>query len=91
MIVFAVGIISILVIVPLVNVFYVALGDGLAAYWHNLFGDRDNIAAIRLTLFVTPIAVVLNLVFGVAAAWAIGFLLSSSVEKICDNANSSPK
>jgi sulfate transport system permease protein len=57
--------------VPLVSVFYEALREGPLAYWENLVGDPDTVAAIRLTVFVTPIAVTLNLVFGVAAAWAI--------------------
>jgi sulfate transport system permease protein len=34
-------------------------------------GDPDTLHSIELTLMVAPIAVVLNLVFGVAAAWAI--------------------
>jgi sulfate transport system permease protein len=33
--------------------------------------DADTLHSIRLTLLVAPIAVVLNLVFGIAAAWAI--------------------
>jgi sulfate transport system permease protein len=67
----AVAVIGILVVVPLIDVFYQALADGLATYWHNLTGDPDTWAAIRLTLIVAPVAVVLNLIFGVAAAWAI--------------------
>ena len=39
--------------------------------WTTLFGDRDTRSAILLTLTVAPVAVVLNVVFGVAAAWAI--------------------
>ena len=41
------------------------------AYSDNLVRDRDTRHAILLTLTVAPIAVVLNLVFGVAAAWVI--------------------
>ena len=37
----------------------------------NLVGDPDTRHAILLTLTVAPIAVVANVVFGVAAAWAI--------------------
>ncbi len=47
------------------------LAGGIGAYWHNLVGDRDTLHAILLTLIVAPVAVVANLVFGVAAAWAI--------------------
>ena len=45
-------------------------GKGVGAYL-AAFADPDALAAIRLTLLVAAIAVPLNLVFGVAAAWAI--------------------
>jgi sulfate/thiosulfate transport system permease protein len=67
----AVAVLTVLVIVPVVNVFYQALGHGMAAYWHNLFGDPNTRHAILLTLIVAPMAVLANLVFGVACAWAI--------------------
>jgi sulfate transport system permease protein len=60
-----------LVVVPLAHVFVEAFSDGLGAYWRNLFRDPDTLHSIKLTLMVAPIAVGLNLVFGVAAAWAI--------------------
>ena len=60
-----------LIVIPIVNVFYEAFARGPAAYWDALVGDPDTLSAIRLTLFVAPIAVVMNVVFGVAAAWAI--------------------
>lgn len=62
---------SVLVIVPLVNVFYTAFSNGVEAYWKSLTADKDTIHAIKLTLFVAPISVVLNVIFGIAAAWAI--------------------
>ena len=56
--------------IPLISVFYEALKKGsdvyLAAITHP-----DALSAIKLTLTVAAIAVPLNLVFGVAAAWAI--------------------
>src|SRR5262249_23929854 len=67
----AVGALTVLVVVPVVNVFYQALADGLGAYWQNLVADRDTRHAILLTLAVAPVAVFLNVVFGLAAAWAI--------------------
>lgn len=67
----AAAIIGVLVIVPLINVFYEALAKGPQVYWDNLVGDADTWSAILLTLRVAPVAVVANLVFGVAAAWAI--------------------
>jgi sulfate transport system permease protein len=67
----AVGVVGVLVIVPVVNVFYEALAHGAGAYIQNLISDPDTRHSILLTLTVAPVAVVLNLVFGVAAAWAI--------------------
>ncbi len=68
---FAVGSLTWLIIIPVVNVFYQALAPGLGAYFKNLFGDPDTLHAIGLTLLIAPVAVVANLVFGLAAAWAI--------------------
>jgi sulfate/thiosulfate transport system permease protein len=56
--------------VPLVAVFAEALKGGLAAYVGSFLND-DAFAAIQLTLLVAAVAVPLNAVFGVAAAWAI--------------------
>jgi sulfate transport system permease protein len=67
----ALAVLTVLVLVPVVNVFYQALERGLAVYWHNLFGDPNTRHAILLTLLVAPPAVLANLVFGVACAWAI--------------------
>src|SRR5512140_1890821 len=57
-------------LLPLVNVFAQALSKGVGAYWDAL-REPDTRASIRLTLMVAAISVPLNLVFGVAAAWAI--------------------
>src|SRR3954468_18215430 len=57
-------------VLPLAAVFAEALRKGGAAYLASL-QDSDALAAIRLTLTVAAIAVPLNLVFGIAAAWAI--------------------
>jgi sulfate transport system permease protein len=56
---------------PLAVVFSQAFSKGIAIYWSSLH-EADALAAIRLTLLAAGIAVPLNLVFGVAAAWAIG-------------------
>ena len=56
--------------VPLAAVFSEALGKGVAAYF-AAFREPDALAAIRLTLLTAAIAVPVNLLFGVAAAWAI--------------------
>jgi sulfate transport system permease protein len=57
-------------VAPLVLVFARAFGDGLDAPIAALH-EPDALAAIRLTLLVAAIAVPLNLVFGLAASWAI--------------------
>jgi len=67
----ALAIMGVLIVIPLVSVFYQAFANGVDAYVQSLVGNADTLHAIRLTLVVAPIAVVANLVFGVAAAWAI--------------------
>ncbi len=57
-------------IVPLGVVFYQGLEKGLLVYWNSIT-EPDAKSAIRLTLLVAAIAVPLNLIFGVAASWAI--------------------
>jgi sulfate transport system permease protein len=63
-------ILSLLLFAPLVTVFYEALRKG---WWEAVssLGDPESLAAIRLTLTVAAIAVPLNAIFGVAAAWFI--------------------
>ncbi|SFG59527.1 sulfate transport system permease protein [Duganella sp. CF458] len=56
--------------VPLVAVFVEALKKGWEVYANAILED-DSIAAIKLTLLTAAIAVPFNLVFGVAASWAI--------------------
>jgi len=57
-------------LLPLLAVFTQALAKGVSAYL-TAIADPMAWAAIKLTLIVAAIAVPLNLVFGVAAAWAI--------------------
>ncbi len=56
--------------IPLAAVFTEALAKGFSAYF-AAFSDRVTMASIELTLIAAAIAVPLNLVFGVTAAWAI--------------------
>jgi sulfate transport system permease protein len=56
--------------VPLVAVFYEALKHGWTTYKEAIV-EPDALSAIKLTLIAAGISVPLNLVFGVAAAWAI--------------------
>ncbi|MFS0735645.1 sulfate ABC transporter permease subunit CysW [Sphingomonas sp. 1P06PA] len=66
----ALGFLAIFLVLPLVAVFAEALDQGIAAFL-NALAEPDALAAIRLTLLVAAIAVPLNIVFGIAAAWAI--------------------
>src|SRR5690349_20164336 len=66
----AVLFLTLFLFVPLASVFYEALRKGVETYWEALV-EPDALSAIELTLTVAAIAVPLNLVFGVAAAWAI--------------------
>ena len=65
------GIVGLLVLVPLINVFTQAMGMGIGTYWRNLTGDAETRHAIFLTLIVAPLAVAMNTVFGIAAAYTI--------------------
>lgn len=61
---------SLFLFLPLVVVFWEALRNGLGPYVAAL-AEPDALASVRLTLLVAVISVPLNLVFGVAAAWAV--------------------
>ncbi|MBL9062812.1 sulfate ABC transporter permease subunit CysW [Tabrizicola sp.] len=63
-------VLALLLFAPLVTVFYEALREG---WWKaaSSLADPEGISAIRLTLTVAAIAVPLNAIFGVAAAWFI--------------------
>ncbi len=66
----AVAFLAFFLLMPLFIVFVEALRPGIAAYFKAL-DEKDALAAIRLTLLIAAISVPANLVFGVAAAWAI--------------------
>jgi sulfate transport system permease protein len=66
----ALGFIFLFLVLPLAAVFTEALRKGSGAFLEAL-KEPDAWSAIRLTLLVAAVAVPLNLVFGVAAAWAI--------------------
>jgi sulfate transport system permease protein len=57
-------------ILPLAVVFYEAFADGAKVYFSSLF-NRYTGHAVWLTLVSAGIAVPANLIFGVAASWAI--------------------
>jgi len=66
----AVAWLTLFLLLPLAAVFAEALRDGLGAYLAAV-AEPDALAAVRLTLLVAAIAVPLNMVFGLAASWAI--------------------
>ncbi len=61
---------AIFLLLPLLAVFVEAFRKGWETYLTALT-DPDALSAVRLTLLAALISVPLNLVFGVAAAWAI--------------------
>ena len=66
----AVAFLALVLLIPLVCVFGYAFEKGAGVYLQSL-RDSYALAAIRLTLFTAAIAVPLNLLFGLAAAWLI--------------------
>jgi len=66
----ALGFLLVFLALPLGVVFTEALSKGFGGYWHAI-DNPDSIAALELTLIAVAIAVPANLVFGVAAGWAI--------------------
>lgn len=61
---------GLVILLPLASVFVEAFRKGVAVYLET-FKDPDAIAAIKLTLTVAAIAVPLNAIFGVVAAWTL--------------------
>lgn len=66
----ALSFLTLFLFIPLVSVFYEALKKGMDVYVAAIT-EPDAVAAIQLTLTVAAIAVPINLMFGLAAAWAI--------------------
>ena len=70
LVVVAVAFLVLFLLLPLFAVFSEALRAGLDGYWQAISAP-DAVAAIKLTLLVAAIAVPANLIFGLAASWAI--------------------
>jgi sulfate transport system permease protein len=66
----ALGFLALFLVLPLALVFQQALEKGFAAYLAAI-REPDALAALRLTLLTAAIAVPANLLFGLAASWAI--------------------
>ncbi|MBB3108403.1 sulfate transport system permease protein [Paenibacillus phyllosphaerae] len=61
---------ALVVLLPLISVFIEAFKQGMSVYWASIT-DPDAVSALKLTLMTALIAVPLNTIFGIAAAWAI--------------------
>lgn len=61
---------AIVLVLPLVTVFIEALRRGAGEYLAGIV-EPDALSAVKLTLLVAAIAVPLNTIFGLAAAWAV--------------------
>jgi sulfate transport system permease protein len=66
----ALAFLFIALVIPVAVVFEAAFRDGVGAYWKAIT-EPDTTSAIELTLLTAAIAVPVNIVFGIAAAWAI--------------------
>ncbi|GFZ92121.1 sulfate ABC transporter permease subunit CysW [Dyella caseinilytica] len=66
----AIAVLAWLLVLPLLAIFAEAFRQG-AAFYLDAIRQPDTLAAVRLTLTVAAIAVPLNLVFGLAAAWSM--------------------
>ena len=66
----AVTFLMIMLVAPLITIFAEAFRKGYEAYFES-FTNEYVLQAIKLTFITAAIAVPLNLVFGVAASWAI--------------------
>lgn len=67
----AIGAISILILIPLLYVFFQAFANGWEGYFDTLWRDPDTRHSIWMTVTVAPVAVMFNTLFGLAAAWVI--------------------
>lgn len=68
---FSIFYLGLVLFIPALNVFVQAFNGGLNGFF-NTFTERVFLNAVRLTLLMALIAVPLNVVFGLCAAWVIG-------------------
>ncbi|MDY4479445.1 molybdate ABC transporter permease protein ModB [[Pasteurella] aerogenes] len=57
-------------VLPLFTVVFQGLSAGLPVFWQNII-DEDTLSALKLTLLAAAIAVPINIVFGIFAAWSV--------------------
>ncbi|WP_460275745.1 sulfate ABC transporter permease subunit CysW [Celeribacter sp. ULVN23_4] len=70
LILLAIAFLGLMVVMPVIAIFHRAFADGFATYLVSIT-DAETMAAMRLTVVAALIVVPLNIVFGVASAWAI--------------------
>lgn len=70
LIIISIAFTGIMLVMPLLAVFYEALKNGWTAYWSAL-GDPDALSAIKLTLMTSAIILPINTIIGVALAYLI--------------------
>jgi sulfate transport system permease protein len=66
----ALGFLFLFVVMPVVIVLKEAFSSGVSLWWASVT-EKDAVTALKLTLLVAVIAVPLNLIFGLAASWAL--------------------
>ncbi len=66
----AVGFVGLLLVLPLVIVFKEAFADGVGKAWEAII-EPDSLSAVKVSLLAAAIAVPLNTLFGISAAWAV--------------------
>ena len=66
----AIAFLAVIIYIPALNVFYQAFKNGVAPFFNNLV-DPEFLNAMRLTVILAIIAVPVNTIFGLCAAWAI--------------------
>jgi len=66
----ALAFVGLFIVTPLCTIFFEAFAKGWGSYFAAL-KEPDALAAIKLTILVAVIAVPLNVIFGISAAWCI--------------------
>jgi sulfate/thiosulfate transport system permease protein len=66
----AIVFVALFLVLPLLVVFQEAFANGFIPAWNSIL-EPDTLAAVKLSLLAAAIAVPLNTVFGISAAWAI--------------------
>ncbi|BAQ60947.1 sulfate transport system permease protein CysW [Geminocystis sp. NIES-3708] len=64
------GFLALVVLLPLINIFYEAFSQGVSAYWQGINTPEAH-HALMLSLIITVIAVPVNTIFGLLAAWVL--------------------